>query len=200
MDSGFTEIYQFKISLQEIQPPIWRGIQVPSNYSFWDLHVAIQDAMGWLDDHLHVFRVRNPSSTEVVLIGGPDEYEPNVLPRWEVAISGYFSMESNSAEYEYDFGDSWQHDVVLEKILPRSVDVEYPKCVAGERACPPEDCGGVWGYQEFLEAILNANHEEHQGMLEWVGGTFDSERFDPKQVRFDDPEERWETAFSDAGD
>ena len=200
MDSGFTEIYQFKISLQAIKPRIWRQIQVPSSYSFWDLHVAIQDAMGWMDDHLHVFRVPHPSSTEVVLIGGPDEYEPQGLPRWEVAISGYFSMDNNFAEYEYDFGDNWQHDVVLEKTLPRDTDVEYPRCLAGERACPLEDCGGVVGYQELLEAILNPNHEEHKRMLEWVDGAFDPESFDPKQVSFDDPDERWERAFSGAGD
>ena len=152
--------------------------------------------MGWKDCHLHIFRVPDPSSAEMVVIGGPDEYEPKELPHWEIAISAYFSMENNSGEYEYDLGDSWRHDVVLEKILPRGVEVEYPKCLAGERACPPEDCGGVWGYQEFLEAILDPNHEEHESMLEWVGGAFDPERFDPKEVRFDDPDERWTRAFS----
>ncbi|MDA2933568.1 plasmid pRiA4b ORF-3 family protein [Acidobacteria bacterium AH-259-D05] len=195
MGLDFKKVYQFKISLKGIQPAIWRQIQVPENYSFWDLHVAIQDVMGWLDYHLHLFRIAEPALNEIHEIGIPDEYELDFLPGWELAISDHFSLEKNSAEYEYDFGDSWQHEIILEKILSKEIDSKYPKCIAGERACPPEDCGGIGGYQEFLEAILDLNHEEHERMLEWVGGSFYPESFDPRQVSFDDPEKRWETAF-----
>ncbi|MBI4445577.1 MAG: plasmid pRiA4b ORF-3 family protein [Acidobacteria bacterium] len=194
----FTEVYQFRISLEGIEPAIWRRMQVPSNYTFWDLHVAIQDSMGWLDYHLHMFRILNPTTKEREVIGIPDEEEAfdlEILPGWELPISDYFSLKKPKAEYEYDFGDSWQHDVVLEKILPRDMHSKYPKCIAGERACPPEDCGGIGGYQEFLEAVLNPAHEEHESMLEWVGGSFDSEHFNPKQVRFDSPRRRWKIAF-----
>ena len=195
MDLDFKKVYQFKISLKGIQPAIWRQIQVSENYSFWDLHVAIQDVMGWLDYHLHLFRITEPTSNETHEIGIPDEYELNFLPSWELAISDYFALENNSAEYEYDFGDSWQHEVILEKILSKEIDSKYPKCIAGERACPPEDCGGIGGYQEFLETIFDPN-QERETMLEWVGGSFDPETFNPRQVSFDDPDERWKKAFA----
>ncbi|MDA2930280.1 plasmid pRiA4b ORF-3 family protein [Acidobacteria bacterium AH-259-O06] len=193
-----TEVYQFKISLKGLEPAIWRRIQVPVHYSFWDLHVAIQDSMGWLDYHLHVFRIVNPELGEREEIGIPDDEDGlfEILPGWELAISEYSSSENNCAEYEYDFGDSWEHEIILEKILPRDTDSEYPKCIAGERACPPEDCGGIDGYQELLEAIYIPSHEEHKSTKTRAGASFDSEKFDPTKVQFDDPEKRWEKAFS----
>ncbi len=105
-------------------------------------------------------------------------------------IANWFSMENRVANYIYDFGDGWEHKIELEKILPRDENIEYPICIAGKRACPPEDCGGIWGYGEFLEAIRNPEHERHEELLEWVGGEFDPESFDPKNVYFEDPEER----------
>ncbi|MBI3940615.1 MAG: plasmid pRiA4b ORF-3 family protein [Acidobacteria bacterium] len=194
----FSEVYEFRISLQGLQPAIWRRIQVRGNYTFWDSHVAIQDSMGWLDCHLHLFRILNPATKKRENIGIPDDedsFDLEVIPGWERAVSDYFSIENPAAEYEYDFGDDWQHEVVLENIIPREIKRRYPQCVAGERACPPEDCGGIWGYQEFLEAIGNPMHEEHARMLEWAGGSFDSERFDPKKVRFENPAKRWKIAF-----
>jgi len=198
MKDQFSKIYQFKVVLREVDPPVWRRIQVPANDTFWDLHVAIQDAMGWLDYHLHEFEIPKPTTGEHDRIGIPsDEYAPDLqwLAGWEIPISTYFSPENPEALYTYDFGDGWQHSVTLEEILPREPDVDYPRCLAGERACPPEDCGGVYGYAEFLEAIQDPQHEEHQGMLEWVGGAFDPEHFRPEEVQFDDPGERWRVAF-----
>ncbi len=196
MDSDFTEVYQFRISLKGIEPAIWRRIQVPADYTFWDLHVAIQDVMGWLDYHLHVFRVVTPGRPDgLVQTGIPDEeFSEGTLPGWDVALSNYFSERNNSAEYEYDFGDGWIHALILEKLLPRKKGSKYPRCLAGERRCPPEDCGGIGGYQSFLEAILDPSHDEHKGMLEWVGGPFDPEGFEPHEVRFDDPDKRWQIA------
>ena len=104
-------------------------------------------------------------------------------------------MENRIANYTYDFGDNWEHKIPLEKILPRDKNIEYPACIAGKRACPPEDCGGIWGYEEFLEAINNPDHEEHEEMLEWVGGEFDPEHFDVSEVSFDDPDKRRKFAF-----
>ena len=197
LNMDFTQAYQFKISLKGLEPAIWRRIQVPANYSFWDLHVAIQDAMGWLDYHLHVFRIVNPLTSKIEEIGIPDDSRPlEVLPGWELAISDYFSGKTNSAKYEYDFGDGWEHEVILEEILSRGVNCQYPKCIAGERACPPEDCGGIGGYQDLLEAIHYPNHENRERWVTWIGSSFDSETFDPNQVRFDDPEKRWQIAFA----
>ena len=104
-------------------------------------------------------------------------------------------MENRIANYTYDFGDNWEHKIQLEKILPRDKNIEYPACIAGKRACPPEDCGGIWGYEEFLEAINNPDHEEHEEMLEWVGGEFNPEHFDVNEVSFDDPNKRRKFAF-----
>ena len=105
------------------------------------------------------------------------------------------SPENRLADYTYDFGDNWEHTVELEEILPRDKDVEYPRCIAGERACPPEDCGGIWGYEDLLQIISDPEHEEYEAMLEWIGGEFDPEHFDAKEVVFDDPEERRKIAF-----
>ena len=108
--------YQFKITLGEILPPIWRRIQVPAKYSFWDLHVALQDSIGWLDYHLHMFRFRKPHKKAVVEIGIPgDEMDDNItLPGWEISIGDYFTEPGNVALYEYDFGDIWEHELLLE--------------------------------------------------------------------------------------
>jgi len=198
MRRKFTKVYQFKITLRGIMPPIWRRIQVPGTYSFWDLHVAIQDAMGWLDYHLHEFRLPALETGETIRIGIPDEAlinEERILTDREEKMSKHFSMENRLAEYEYDFGDGWMHEIKLEKILPREEGVEYPRCMVGKRACPPEDVGGVGGYADFLEIIGNPGHEEYHDMLTWVGGTFDPEHFDPDEISFDNPDERWKIAW-----
>lgn len=188
------QIYQFKITLKHIKPPIWRRIQVPATYTFWDLHVAIQDSMGWTDTHLHHFEILNPATGMKEEIGLPDEdaIEDSILAGWKKNISHYFSSDNDKAEYVYDYGDNWEHEIKLEKILPALDDIQYPICVAGKRECPPEDCGGPWGYEEFLEAIMDPKHERHEELLAWVGGEFDPEYFNKEEVDFDDPKHRLE--------
>lgn len=192
-------VYQFKLVLVGVEPPIWRRIQVPETYSFWDLHVALQDAMGWLDYHLHVFRVARPGAGEVEQIGIPDddpfEGDKPTLPGWEVPITRHFVRTGTAVPYEYDFGDGWEHELTLEAILPRRAGQKYPVCVDGARACPPEDCGGVYGYETLLTVIQDPGHEEHESTLEWLGGRFDPDRFDPERVKFDDPARRYRLAF-----
>jgi hypothetical protein len=197
-------VYQFKITLQDIKPPVWRRIQVLGDYTFWDLHVAIQDAMGWMDEHLHEFHTKNPRSGRGEDIGIPEDepmgdYHP-VLPGWKRRISKYFSPENPKAEYLYDFGDGWHHALVLEKILPAEEGVVYPRCLNGKRACPPEDCGGPWGYEDMLRVISDPTDKEHGRILEWLGGKFDPDDFDPMDVQFSDPAERWEIAFAEEDD
>ena len=192
-------IYQFRIALLELAPPVWRTIQVPASYSFWDLHVAIQDSMGWLDYHLHVFRMTRPGTDTVVQIGIPDEDgfegdEP-ILPGWDLPIARYFTHPGATARYEYDFGDSWEHEVTLEAIVPRQKGRRYPYCLAGERRCPPEDCGGVGGYESLVAVMRDPAHEEYESTLRWLGGRFDPERFNAKKVKFDNPGKRWDLAF-----
>ncbi|MEW5873995.1 MAG: plasmid pRiA4b ORF-3 family protein [Candidatus Zixiibacteriota bacterium] len=191
---------QFKITLADVEPAVWRRIEVPAGYTFWDLHVAVQDAMGWLDCHLHMFRIRNPGSGEIEEIGIPDEHalegDPICLPGWEISVARYFDAVGASARYEYDFGDDWVHEIVLEAIGSRQAGTRFPRCLAGERACPPEDCGGPPGYAQLLKTIADPSDEEHERAMQWLGGSFDPDSFSPQKVRFDDPKMRWRVAFA----
>lgn len=190
---------RFRIELRDIVPPIWRRIDVPGDCSIWDLHVAIQDAMGWRDYHLHAFRSSESGGSESLEIGIPDGDEfmtgRRTIAGWEVPVSSRFDKPGQSMVYEYDFGDGWIHDIVLEEIIPCDAP-QRVACIGGERACPPEDCGGSWGYQAFLEAMADPHHEQHEEMMRWIGGAFDPEAFDPANVAFDDPKERWAIAFA----
>lgn len=197
----FETVYQFKISLQDIKPTIWRQIQVPDRYSFWDLHCANTDCLGWLDYHLHQFKIIWPESGETDIIGIPDddrfEDDPEILPGWNLSIAEYFSMENASCTYEYDFGDGWKHTVTLEAILPREEGIVYPRCVDGGNACPPEDVGGPWGYEDFLKTISRLNAARRDELLQWCGGWFDPEWFDLDVIRFGNPQSRWRVAFDE---
>jgi hypothetical protein len=196
----YKNIYQFKIALKHIKPPIWRRIQVPDNYSFWDLHVAIQDAMGWTDSHLHSFHIINPRTAWEEEIGSPGDPffdDDPIIPSPDKKISKYFSLDNKKALYVYDFGDYWEHEVVLEKILPKEKGAEYPVCIAGKRSCPPEDFGGPYGYMDLLNIVSDPEHEEYDEMIKWLGDEFDPEHFDPDEVIFEDPEERWEYAYGE---
>lgn len=196
MKMEFDQVYQFKITLKGIRPPIWRRIQVPETYTFWGLHVAIRDAFGWSDCHLHEFELRDKSTGLRVDIGIPDEdFDGSILAGWNQKIVDYFSMENCSARYVYDFGDYWVHKIQLEKIIPKEKDGIYPRCIKGKRACPPEDCGGIGGYERLLDIMSNENHEEYDEMIEWLGGRFDPEHFDVDEVGFNDPDKRRNIAF-----
>lgn len=177
------KIYQFKITLKEVKPIVWRRIQVPETYSFFGLHRVIQEAMGWGDAHLHQFEMKHPQTGAKILIGEPlPEYPFEVIEEKSCQILTYFVAVNDKALYEYDFGDGWEHNIVLERILSREANVEYPRCVAGRRACPPCCCGGVWGYEELLKIIADPNHEEHAERMDWLGmqgyDQFDPAKFD----------------------
>lgn len=199
-------VYQFKISLLETNPSIWRRIQVPDEYSFWDLHVAIQDAFGWLDYHLHAFLPNQPDSAKRLEIGIPDEdADKSVVPSWRVAIREFFRSPGDNMCYDYDFGDGWRHDVVFEGASVREPSVSCPRCVAGERLGPPEDCGGVSGLERLLEVLRHPKSSEYQEYREWLRDRhakkywpYVPEKFSPDQVKFDDPRERWEKAFKES--
>ena len=196
MDSK--NVYQFKITLKEIAPPIWRCIQVSEDYTFWDLHVAIQDSMGWTDSHLHSFTLKNLKTGLRTELGIPNpDYDDDdgTLEGWKEKISAWFSKENDSADYVYDFGDYWEHSLILEKILPKENGKTYPCCTTGARACPPEDCGSIPGYFNLLEIIKNPEHKEHKEMLTWLGGHYDPEQFDKDKIHFDNPGERLKALF-----
>lgn len=192
MPKKFENVYQFKITLKDIKPTIWRRIQVPENYTFWDLHVAIQDAMGWYDCHLHEFSFNSPlGKGNRVCIGIPHEdYSDKVHEDWNVMIAVIFAIV-DEVEYWYDFGDSWMHSIKLEKILPRESKKKYPVCIAGERACPPEDVGSEPGYYHLLEVLKNPRKREYKEFKEWLGKEYDPEYFNSEDVVFENPKERF---------
>jgi hypothetical protein len=170
-------IYQLKITLKDSKPPIWRRIEVADDVTLAKLHAIIQAAMGWTDSHLHMFSIGRTS------YGVPDpDYDEDVHDERRVKLSQLLTEPKEKLSYEYDFGDSWTHVVLLEQVLTPEPEAAYPRCTAGKRACPPEDCGGVWGYADFVEAIADPEHEQHEELLEWVGGEFDPEAFDLAQA------------------
>jgi hypothetical protein len=175
MNSGkSSEIYQLKVSLRYIRPPIWRRVQVSSDITLAKLHRIIQAAMGWYDSHLHQFIVGE------TYYGVPsiDEFsELELKDERKARLSHVLSKSKQNIVYEYDFGDGWEHPILLEKVLQAAPGVRYPRCIGGARACPPEDCGGAGGYANFLAAIRDPDHEEHDEYLEWIGGEFDPEEF-----------------------
>ncbi|MCP5158720.1 MAG: plasmid pRiA4b ORF-3 family protein [Gammaproteobacteria bacterium] len=195
-------VYRFRIELEEIEPLIWRTIEVPSMYSFWDLHVAIQDSMGWLDYHLHSFSILPRRKRKPVVIGIPAaEYEEEISAGWEVPLNEYFKEPGDEARYEYDFGDGWIHRVLMEGILLAEEHKQYPSCDGGERACPPEDCGGIPGYYHLLEVLAGKHSSEYEDMNEWLKGhaknyyPYDPAKFDSKSIKFWNPKKRWKMAF-----
>lgn len=190
-------VLQFKITLLGIEPIIWRRIQLSDLCTFWDLHVAIQDVMGWKDCHLHQFQMKHPASQEGEFFGIPDEDDFNInntLAGWEYKVKDY--LDSNKAFlYEYDFGDGWEHQIEYEGEHDKQPKQKYPSCLDGKRACPPEDVGGIPGYYNFVETIQDPESEDHESMLIWVGGHYNPDEFNPKKVKFDNPNKRWKYAF-----
>ncbi len=126
-----------------------------------------------------------------------------ILPGWEIDIRDYFIEPGIMADYKYDFGDGWNHEVLLEGVFLKEEEAKYPRCIAGERACPPEDCGGVHGYYRLLEILSNPKHDEYQNMVQWLRYHEKSyypylpDEFEPQAVHFDDPRKRWKLAFSE---
>jgi len=193
--STYKNVCQFKITLAYITPAIWRRIQVPENYSFWDLHVAIQDSMGWKDCHLHAFTIRSPKAGKEVRIELPADTFIEVgeevgLECWDEYIADYFNPINTKARYEYDFGDSWLHDIEFEGISPKVSKQRYTLCMAGERACPPEDCGSYPGYMELVMAMKDVKHPRRKELIDWLGYKYDPDAFKPSGVVFDNPKKR----------
>ncbi|GHD81102.1 plasmid pRiA4b ORF-3 family protein [Vogesella fluminis] len=171
-------VYQLHIELRYTDPVIWRRLLVPGSVKLSKLHAILQLAMGWEGGHLHEFVIGETS------YGEPDPDFPSDLPvedEKKVTLAKALGVKKTFT-YLYDYGDDWQHRVKVEKVLPPDLDLPYPICLDGSNACPPEDVGGVPGYYEFLEAINDPTHEEHQAMLEWCGGSFDPATFDLDEV------------------
>lgn len=176
-------IYHLRVSLEGIEPLIWRRLQVPGDANLGWLHAVIQVAMGWSNSHLHQFNAGKRLYSDPGF--GLDEFEddPCVLDENKTAIHEIAPRGKSAFVYEYDFGDSWDHRITVEKILDADPEEgRSAKCLAGVRACPPEDCGGVWGYADLLKIIRNPKHKEYESMVEWLGGKFDPEAVDRDKI------------------
>jgi len=182
-------ILRFRIELEESNPLIWREIEVSGDVTFWDLHVAIQDAMGWLDYHLHRFTIPHPRTKQARIFGihnlNQDCDDP---PSCAHQVATMFTLRNDTARYEYDFGDNWQHTVRLVDVLRRDFTRSYPRCTGGARACPPEDCGGRHRLSEILADIAAGTLDDD--IRTWLPSGYDPAHFDPIAVRFSDPARR----------
>lgn len=164
--------YQLHVRLAEIEPPIWRRIVVPGQVTLFNVHRMLQVAMGWENYHLHQFIVGT------TFYGEPDpEFGYEMKDDRRTRLRSITRQEGYSFLYEYDFGDSWRHILTIETIQPWTQKRMAPRCLAGARACPPEDCGGVSGYEHLLEALRNPRHREHREIRTWAGKDFDPELF-----------------------
>jgi len=169
-------IYQIKVTLRDSKPPIWRRILVQSDITLGELHHIIQAVMGWWDYHLHQFIV----GQTYYGVPHPDYDFMDMRDESEVRLNQIADAGAKFV-YEYDFGDGWEHVLLVEKVLRPEKGQRYPVCIKGKRACPPEDVGGMWGYYSYLEAIQDPDHPEHEDLLQWRGG-FDPEAFDLDEV------------------
>jgi len=177
--SRSVEVYQIKVTLRDSQPPIWRRIRVRSDITLAKLHRILQRAMGWEDTHLHEFVIQGEH------YGVPDQDDgepPKTRDERKYRLGDLVPGERSQFAYNYDFGDDWQHMLVIEKTFPLQEGVRYPVCLAGARACPPEDVGGMPGYEDFLKAMKDPAHPEHREFSEWIGGAFDPEEFGVNEV------------------
>ena len=165
-------LYKVRVELQRIEPPIWRILHIPSRTSLLKLHRILQRAMGWTNSHLHLFEVDKQLYSEP----SPD-WELDVLDSRRMTLGKVFTEDRKSFIYEYDLGDSWRHKITLLDTIEGEAE-EKPGCIAGARACPPEDCGGTMGYYDLLVALSDPDHEDHESLLEWVGGSYDPNAFD----------------------
>jgi Plasmid pRiA4b ORF-3-like protein len=168
-------IHRLKVTLREVHPPIWRTIEVPSSIKLSELARVLEEAMGWHGGHLHAYMSGDVTyeipDDEIVAFG-------KTVDERTVRLAQVMPFADSKMRWDYDFGDGWEHDVIVDAIGVRRSDVTYPLCVAGMRACPPDDCGGVWGYSNVLAALSDPEHPEHGDVVGWLPPGFDPAAFD----------------------
>ncbi len=184
------QAYVIRVTLNGSKPPIWRKLAVPSDITLGELHEVIQIVMGWTNGHLHHFILPGKAAgrmrgeryfvTKVTPWGDPTEMEGE--DEEAITLGELCPKVKSKLIYEYDFGDGWEHTIEVQKIFEPESGVEYPVCLCGKKACPPEDCGGVWGYYELLDTIADPDSDDHEDMVEWLGEKFDPDAFDLEEV------------------
>jgi hypothetical protein len=167
-----TPTYQLQVTLQGSRRPIWRRLLVPANISLDTLHRTLQWAMGWQDSHLHQFIFQGTRYG----VPDPDDHV-EVVDERRTRLNRLLKEPKDELVYEYDFGDDWAHSLMLEEVIRSEIQLLSPVCTAGARACPPEDCGGIRGYEHLLAVLADPSHPEHRERRRWIGGSFDPEAF-----------------------
>lgn len=177
-------LYQLKITLKRFKPPIWRRVVVPGAMRLDRLHAVIQIAMGWTNSHLHQFI--GGSGFARTYYSTPDPESAGMgsakLNEKRYSVADLAPAAKRKFIYEYDFGDGWEHEILVEKILPADPGFKHPVCLAGRNACPPEDCGGVYGYADLLDALEDSRHERHEEIQEWIGDNWDASAFNLEET------------------
>jgi hypothetical protein len=173
-------VFQLRVTLLDVEPTVWRRVLVPGSIRLPKLHAMLQAAMGWTNSHLHRFDIGDRSFGMLLDEDDEELYDDEN----DVTVLRAISEHPRFA-YEYDFGDGWEHDIVVEEMLRLPHGLKFAVCLGGENACPPEDCGGDGGYRALLEALANPAHEDHDELLEWIGGPFDPTHFDVAQANAD---------------
>ncbi len=168
------DIVQIRISLRDIEPPVWRRVQVPVDFSLRHLHDVIQAVMDWLDYHLHQFEIGDKLYGQPEIFGD-DHAGPKLYSDRNTRLAQLIERGVERFTYTYDFGDDWRHDIEFERTLEAQAGIEYPILVAGERQCPPDDCGGPPGFAEFVDALSDPAHPAHEELMDWYGEPFDPE-------------------------
>jgi hypothetical protein len=168
-------MYELRVRLKDIQPPVWRDVRVPADITLNRLHEVLQVAMGWTNSHLYLFHAGGVDYAEM------NEEWPKVQDSAVITLKDIVTRVGQSFEYEYDMGDRWVHELTVTGPVDTGGE-EGPRCTGGARACPPEDSGGPSRYQEILEAISDPRNEEHDELLAWVGEDFDPEKFDARSA------------------
>ena len=174
-------VARLRIELLEIEPKVWRRVDVPLSSTLLALHDIIQVTFGWMNSHLFEFEVGDRVYGDPML--DEDLFDQRVYKARSIRLKSLVTRGVERFLYLYDFGDSWRHDISIESVRDGDADVDYPAFVGGERRGPPEDVGGVVGFMEFLEAALNPLHEEHQAMVRWYGKPFDPLDINEAHVR-----------------
>jgi len=193
----FNSVYQLRIELAGTNPPVWRRIAVPETYTFYDLHVAIQNAMGWEDRHLHAFEIPGKTTARIECpFAEPETGEKDEYYTTEIPLSKFLNKEGQACKYQYDFGDGWRHTIMLEKILPKEPAIKYPLCLDGAMTCPPEDCGGIGGYQRCIDLAGSKERDPDDEFSAWLGN-WKPGTFDMIQVKFKDPRKRFLECMED---
>ena len=174
-------VARIRIEIEDTDPLVWRELDLPLSTTLATLHDLIQVAMRWQDDHLHEFVV----GEKVYGLPGPDDalYERKVNQSKSVRLGMLIDRGVQAFLYVYHFGDNWQHHITIGDVRQGDPAAEYPRYVAGERRAPPEDVGGISGFEEFLEAVTDPDHEDHERLLAWCGGSFDPDDTDERHVR-----------------